>query len=135
FAAIGVLGSAGDFRMLRSAPLRGRSRIARHLWRMSLALFVAAMSFFIGQAKVIPRPMRIPPLLAVPPLVVVVTLLYWPWRVRFRRARPRFLEPETREASISAGSLAGSETGLVFARRNLAIRAAAEGSPAGGELP
>ncbi len=86
FAAIGLLGSIGDLRMMRSGSLRGPSRIARHLWRMSLALFVATMSFFLGQADVIPKPIRIMPLLLVPPLTVLVTMLYWVWRVRFRRS-------------------------------------------------
>jgi hypothetical protein len=34
---------------------------------------------------VIPKPIRIPALLAVPVLAVLVTLLYWLWRVRVRR--------------------------------------------------
>jgi len=85
FAFFGLMGAIGDWRMLRSGALRGAPRVARHLWRMSLALFVAAMSFFIGQAKVIPEPLRIMPLLILPPLAVLVTMLYWLWRVRFRR--------------------------------------------------
>jgi len=86
FASVGILGSAGDFRVLRAGPLRGSARIARHLWRMSFALFIAALSFFIGQAKVIPKPIRIVPLLVLPVLAVLVTMLYWMWRVRVRRA-------------------------------------------------
>jgi uncharacterized membrane protein len=86
FAVVGLLGSAGDFRMLRAGPLRGSARIARHLWRMSFALFIAALSFFIGQAKVIPKPIRITPLLVLPVLAVLVTMLYWLWRVRIRKS-------------------------------------------------
>ncbi|MFN2601426.1 MAG: hypothetical protein ABR582_01580 [Gemmatimonadaceae bacterium] len=87
FALIALLATAGDIRMLRSGPLHGRFRLARHLWRMSTALLIAAFSFFIGQAKVIPKPIRIIPLLLVPPLVVLVTMLYWLWRVRFKKSR------------------------------------------------
>jgi uncharacterized membrane protein len=86
FASVGILGSAGDFRVLRAGPLRGSARIARHLWRMSFALFIAALSFFIGQAKVIPKPIRIMPLLVLPVIAVLITMLYWLWRVRVRRA-------------------------------------------------
>jgi uncharacterized membrane protein len=86
FGMFGTLGAAGDFRVIRSGALKGASRIARHLWRMTFALFIAAMSFFIGQAKVIPKAIRIPPLLALPVLVVLVSLLYWMWRVRFKRS-------------------------------------------------
>ena len=84
FGTIGVLASIGDLRLMRTGALRGTSRIARHLWRMSLALFIAAMSFFIGQADEIPKPYRIMPLLALPPLTVLVTMLYWIWRIRLR---------------------------------------------------
>lgn len=84
FGVIGVLSGVGDLRMMRSAGLRGASRITRHLWRMSLALFVAAMSFFVGQSDEFPRALRIMPLLALPGLVVLVTMLVWLWRVRVR---------------------------------------------------
>jgi len=85
FALVGLLGGVGDFRMMRSGPLLGTPRIARHLWRMCFALFIAALSFFIGQSKVIPKPIRIFPLLALPVLAVLVTMFYWLWRVRIRR--------------------------------------------------
>ncbi len=86
FALVGLLGGAGDLRVMQSGPLRGVPRIARHLWRMCFALFIAALSFFIGQSKVIPEPIRILPLLALPVLAVLVTMFYWLWRVRFRRS-------------------------------------------------
>jgi hypothetical protein len=85
FSTVGVLASIGDFRVLRSGPLRGARRIVRHLWRMSFGLYIAAMSFFIGQAKVIPKPIRIYPLLAVPPFVVLIVMFYWMWRLRSKR--------------------------------------------------
>jgi threonine/homoserine/homoserine lactone efflux protein len=53
---------------------------------MSFAFFIAALSFFIGQAKVIPKPVRIAPLLATPVLLVIVTMFYWLWRVRIRQS-------------------------------------------------
>jgi uncharacterized damage-inducible protein DinB len=82
FGVVALLGVAGDLRVLRSGALQGTARIARHLWRMTFALFIAAMSFFIGQAKVIPQPFRIRPLLALPVLAVLVTMIYWMRRVR-----------------------------------------------------
>lgn len=88
FAVVGMLASAGDRRMIRSgglASLRGAPRLARHLWRMCFALFIATMSFFLGQAKVIPKPIRIPALLALPVLAVLLTMMYWMWRVRVKR--------------------------------------------------
>ena len=86
FGVVGLLGVVGDLRVLRSGPLLGAPRLARHLWRMSFALLVAALSFFIGQADVFPKPIRIPGVLALPVLAVLVTMLYWLWRVRVRRS-------------------------------------------------
>ena len=86
FGVVGLVASGGDIRMIRSGALRGGSRLTRHLWRMSFALFIAAMSFFFGQANVIPEPLRIMPLLAVPVLAVLVTMVYWLWRVQHKRA-------------------------------------------------
>jgi uncharacterized membrane protein len=78
FGLVALLGAAGDLRVIRSGVLlRGAPRIARHLWRMSFALFIAAISFFLGQAQVIPKPIRIPALLALPVLAVLVTMFYW----------------------------------------------------------
>src|SRR5688500_16946583 len=88
FAGVGLLASVLDLRMIRAGGLpnlRGATRIARHLWRMCFALFIAALSFFIGQAQVFPKPIRIRPLLALPVLLVLVTMFYWLWRVRIRR--------------------------------------------------
>jgi uncharacterized membrane protein len=101
FGVVGMLGGLGDARMMRSGALRGPSRIARHLWRMSFALFIAALSFFIGQAKVIPTPIRIYPLLALPVLAVLVTMFYWLWRVRIRRSLRGIRGPIYIEAAMT----------------------------------
>jgi uncharacterized membrane protein len=86
FGAVALLASASDLRIARYGDLRGASRLARHLWRMCFALLIAAFSFFVGQAQVIPKPIRIPVLLVIPPLVVLMTMFYWLWRVRIRRS-------------------------------------------------
>lgn len=88
FGLIGLLGSIGDLRMIRSGGLQGAPRLARHLWRMSAALLIAAMSFFFGQADELPKALRIPGLLALPVLAVFATMLFWVWRIRIRRTLP-----------------------------------------------
>ncbi len=85
FGVVGMLAASGDLRVMRSGPRRGKPRVARHLWRMCFALFVASMSFFIGQAQVIPEPLRIRPLLALPVLAVLATMFYWLARLRTTR--------------------------------------------------
>src|SRR5687768_10331471 len=86
FGLVGTLAGASDLRVVRRGALRGTARLARHLWRMSFALLIAALSFFLGQADELPKPLRIMPLLSLPVLMVLVTMLYWLWRVRVRRS-------------------------------------------------
>ena len=80
-----LLAATGDLRMIREGGLRGTRRLARHLWRMCFGLFIATGSFFIGQAKFIPAPIRVMPLLFALGIAPLVILLYWMWRVRLRR--------------------------------------------------
>jgi hypothetical protein len=93
FFLMSILGLAivGDIRVLRSGPLTGSSRIARHLWRMCFALFVATGSFFLGQADELPDALRVWPVLYVLALAPLVLLLYWMWRVRGRQSLRGFV--------------------------------------------
>lgn len=79
-----LLAAIGDLRAIRAGGLRGPRRLARHLWRMCFGLFVATGSFFLGQMKFIPEPVRIVPLLLVLAFAPILFLLYWIWRVRVR---------------------------------------------------
>jgi uncharacterized membrane protein len=85
FGPLALVAGFGDMRMLLRG-LQGKSRIARHLWRMCLAMFIASGSFFFGQAKVLPKAIRIPPLLAIPALLPLVVMLYWLASVWFTKA-------------------------------------------------
>lgn len=76
FGTVTWLAAFGDARVwLRG--IEGTRRLARHVWRMSLAMFIATASFFLGQAKVFPKPIRLMPLLWIPVLVVVGVMIYW----------------------------------------------------------
>lgn len=86
FAAVTTMALLGDVRVLRAGAVRGAPRLARHLWRMSTALLIAALSFFIGQQQVFPTAIRIPWLLPLPVLAVLATMLYWLWRIRIRQS-------------------------------------------------
>jgi len=87
-ATITTLAAAGDIRMMRSGALRAAPRLARHLWRMCFALFIAAGSFFSIRArvaKVLPEPFTTPAMRALPVALVFLAMFYWLWRVRTRR--------------------------------------------------
>jgi hypothetical protein len=85
FAVLLLAAAAGDARVLRRGPLTGNARLARHLWRMCFATFIATGSFFLGQIKVIPEPLRIMPVLIVLAVLPLAFLLFWLWRVRWGR--------------------------------------------------
>jgi uncharacterized membrane protein len=90
-AAILVLAAIGDIRMLRLGTLPAASRLARHLWRMCFALFIAAGSFFSIRervAKILPEPFTTPLMRALPVMLIFVAMFYWLWRVRVRRTLP-----------------------------------------------
>ena len=50
--ALITLAIVGDLRVIRMGGLKGPRRLARHLWRMCFALFIAAASFFSIRARV-----------------------------------------------------------------------------------
>jgi uncharacterized membrane protein len=87
FGLLGLSGGIGDWRVIRSGALRGAPRLARHLWRMCMALFIAAASFFSIRARVaaiFPAALTTPVARLIPVLLVLATMCYWLWRVRSR---------------------------------------------------
>jgi hypothetical protein len=90
-AAALLLAAAGDLRVMRFGMPRGGRRLARHLWRMCFALFIAAGSFFSIRervARILPEPFTTGPMRALPILLLFGTMFYWLWRVRGRRLLP-----------------------------------------------
>lgn len=83
-----LLAVTGDLRVMRAGGLRGGARLARHLWRMCFAMFMATGSFFLGQADEIPERFRVWPVLAILALLPLLVILYWLRRVR-RKPSPR----------------------------------------------
>jgi hypothetical protein len=98
FGAVALLATLGDARILLArAMARGAAggirvevanRLGRHLWRMCFALWLATSSFFLGQAKLFPEPIRSSGLLAIPVVLVLVFMVYWLVRVMFLQWRP-----------------------------------------------
>ena len=102
FGTVALLAAAGDVRqMWRGGGLTGAPRVARHLWRMCLALFIGAASLFLGQPQVFPEALRRSGLLAVPPLLVLVLLVYWMVRVRVGHTYKKY---------VTAGAAAGARS-------------------------
>ena len=106
-ATVMLLAAAGDVRIMRSGVPRGGPRLARHLWRMCFALFIAAGSFFSIRervAKVLPEPFTTAPMRALPILLLFGAMFYWLWRVRGRRTLPVIVRHDAGASSQTVGS-------------------------------
>lgn len=80
FATIVGLAVINDCRLLMGRTLTVPQRLARHLWRMCFALFMATVSFFISRAHLFPEVMQesgVLVLLGVSPILFMVFWLLW----------------------------------------------------------
>jgi uncharacterized membrane protein len=91
FGSFALFCAVTDMRMLKRGGLMGSQRLVRHLWRMSMALLIAALSFYPGQAKLFPMWLRETKLLLLPMLVVAVMAFYWRYRMSRGKRPPRAL--------------------------------------------
>ena len=90
FAALAALAAGLDLNFILRRRLSGVQRIARHLWRMSVALLIAAFSFFLGQQDEFPRAMQGSFVWFLPPLATFAAMVFWLLRVRFSKAFRKF---------------------------------------------
>jgi len=81
--AVMALAAALDLNMILRGGVSGAQRIARHLWRMCLGLFIATSSFFLGQQQVFPASVRGSPILLVLAVAPLAVMIFWLVRVRF----------------------------------------------------
>jgi hypothetical protein len=86
FGVFALLCAVGDLRMIRRGGLSGGRRIARHLWRMCFALFIAAASLFLVRAQLFPEILRRTHALVVLSFLPLVVMLFWLLRIRLTKA-------------------------------------------------
>lgn len=108
FGTIALLCAKTDLRMLRQRGVAGTQRLVRHLWRMSLALLIATLSFYPGQAKLFPRWLRDTNVLMLPHLLLIGAMVFWMWKMRRRRdlsaaAQPHEVSAAARRATAAEG--------------------------------
>jgi len=70
-----------DYKVIKSSGVSGKRRIARHLWRMCLSMFLATTIFFVGNGNLLPELFHNPYILTAPTLAVVVITVFWICRV------------------------------------------------------
>ena len=87
FALGGICLLAGllDLKFIVRGKLSATQRIARHLWRMCFALFIATGSFFLGQQDVMPQAVRGSPIMFVLAFAPFALMIFWLARVRFSK--------------------------------------------------
>jgi hypothetical protein len=81
FCSLALLFAAGDVRMLVRGGVSGAQRIARHLWRMCFALFIAAGSFFLGRQQIFPASLRKTNVLYLLSILPLIFMIFWLFRV------------------------------------------------------
>lgn len=104
FMIIGSLAAVGDLRLILNRGVTGATRLARHLWRMTVAYFIAANSLFLGQQQIFPKGVQQSGLLNVPALLILLLLLFWLGHVALgahKRKRARGLQPEKQVPGIA----------------------------------
>ena len=109
FGSAALLAAAGDIRMLIRGGVAGAKRLARHLWRMCVALFIAAGSFFLGtasdpvlrrtglRATLFTPAIRKTHLPEIPVLIIVILTIFWVCRVMFTKA---YKTPRTKASAV-----------------------------------
>ena len=81
--SVAVLAATGDIRMLVRRGISGTPRIARHLWRMCFALFIAASSIFLARQQIFPALLRQTGALFLLSFLPLILMIFWLVRVRF----------------------------------------------------
>lgn len=72
--------------MLVRGGISGTQRIARHLWRMCFALFIAAASIFMARQQIFPALLRKTGVLFLLSFLPLILMIFWLIRVRFANA-------------------------------------------------
>ena len=92
FGAVALLATVGDIRMLVRGGIAGSQRLARHLWRMCFALFIAAMSIFLARQQIFPAILQRTGVLIFLSVLPLLLMIFWLFRIRFanvyKRMRP-----------------------------------------------
>jgi hypothetical protein len=96
--SVAVLAVTGDVRMLVRNGISGTQRVARHLWRMCFALFIAASSIFLARQQLFPAVFRQIGLLYLLSFLPLILMIFWMVRVRFASAFKPTASPYRRRA-------------------------------------
>jgi hypothetical protein len=91
--SVALLAATGDVRMLVRGGVSGAQRVARHLWRMCFAWFVAAGSIFLARQHLFPVFFRKTGLLFFLSFLPLIVMIFWLIRVRITKADKKKVLP------------------------------------------
>jgi hypothetical protein len=83
-AFVALVAFVGDVRMQVHGGVFGVQRVARHLWRMCFALFIASMSIFLARQQLFPVLMRKTGALVVLSFLPLALMVFWLIRIRLK---------------------------------------------------
>lgn len=98
---VSLIAAIGDILMLARGGVSGVQRIARHLWRMCFALFIASASIFLARQRLFPLFLRTSGTLYILSFLPLALMVFWLFRVNGSRGRDRH-PPSGRTISIVA---------------------------------
>ena len=87
--SLALISAAGDARLLLRGGLSGAQRIARHLWRMCFALFIASASIFLARPQLFPALLSKTHVLLLLGILPLILMVFWLLRVWFTNAYKR----------------------------------------------
>jgi hypothetical protein len=88
-SSITALCAIGDIRMIAQGGLSGTRRLARHLWRMCFALFIASGSLFLARPHLFPHWMKTTGTLVFLTFLPLILLIFWLIRVLYKPVQLR----------------------------------------------
>jgi len=77
FALLSAIALIGDIRLLICKGLTHGHRLARHIWRMCFALYLAIGSFFGQGAKALPETISQSVLIEAPEPLILLIMIFW----------------------------------------------------------
>lgn len=79
--SVALLAAAGDVRMLARGGIFGAKRLARHLWRMCFAWFIASASIFLARPHLFPTVLRKTGTLYLLSILPLILMIFWLIRI------------------------------------------------------
>jgi len=81
----------GDVRIFVRRSIDATQRLARHLWRMCFAFFIASMSVFLARQHLFPAILRTTGMLYVLSFAPLLLMIFWLIRVRMASAYKKWI--------------------------------------------